>query len=103
MEVFKEDEHKMHDILGYGISRLPAAVGEHFCSIPLFRPRGSSTEYLEEWYIGGGLRFGDPVKSLTCQSRNAYLSLSSGAVELKVSVVHQGFCLQGITSSMMLR
>jgi len=93
----------MHDILGYGISRLPASVGEHFCSIPLFRPRGSPAEYFEESYIGGGLRFGDPVRSLTCLSRNAYPARSSGAVELKLYVVHQGFRLQGITSNMMLR
>jgi hypothetical protein len=56
LQVNSVDDWGRHRIEGYGFIRFPLEPGYHKLSVDTWRPRGSLTDEIHSFFLGGGIR-----------------------------------------------
>lgn len=89
--VMETDIHERQQLAGYGVLRLPVQPGMHTRIVPVSRPRGSWTQRMTSFFVGGRARYDHPLVLLSSDSRFGHETESVGTIELQISVALQGF------------
>ena len=91
IEIVKVDFHKRTDIIGYGCAYLPSQPGEHNITINCFRPKGSSFEEWQAYFLGGYPMYENPKILQSGDSRFGHMTVSTGEVHMNIFVVLKDF------------
>ena len=77
---------------GYGLIHLPVHYGKHKLSIPLFRPSGSTSDWVSSLFWGGNIRYKKP-KDMLLKTDNKFphRTESCGNVMVEINILKTGF------------
>ena len=89
--VYETDIYDRQDLGGYGVFRLPTTPGVHIREIPISRPRGSWSESISAFFVGGRPKYHHPLVLTTGDSRYGHETISMGTIEIELTVILQGF------------
>lgn len=66
VQVWHQDSFGRNELYGYGFVHIPTSPGTHDIQCPTWKPAGSWTEQVTQYFVGGGpqLRYG--AESIAC-------------------------------------
>jgi hypothetical protein len=85
------DEYKRTDIIGYGSCYVPSSPGEHKVTVACFRPKGTTLEEIQAYFLGGTPTYDDVRLVGQGDSRFMHPTVSTGSVVVELSVVMKQF------------
>jgi len=94
VEIYNSSNTSTIDFYGYGVVHLPITnSGKYEISIPIFRPSGSTYDWLSSLLFGGNIRYKNP-KQMLLETNSAIAhnkTVSCGNVILEVNILRTGF------------
>jgi B9 domain-containing protein 2 len=96
-EVWSQDAHGRNMLAGYGFCHVPSTPGEYDLRVCCWRPKPQSwLEFVSSFFLGTYPRLKNPDLVWRQDDRYRLNTVTVGTVQLKLTVVTQGFERQGV-------
>lgn len=81
---------------GYGVLQVPAQPGDHDVECVIWKPQGTFTEQLVNYFLGTTSHLEHKDLVHTSEDRFDLFTETAGSVYFKLGVVTRGFCNKGV-------
>ncbi|XP_065176798.1 B9 domain-containing protein 2-like isoform X2 [Sycon ciliatum] len=85
-----------HPLGGYGFCHLPTTPGSHQLQCVTWKPRGTARDQLSSFFLGGAAQLKDEGTVVNAAQRCQLHTVSSGTVQINVSVLLRNFDKFGV-------
>lgn len=71
---------------------IPIKRGKHKLFIPIFRPSGTTQDWISSLFFGGNIRYKNPKEILLKNdNKRLHKTISVGYVEIEINILKTGF------------
>ena len=96
VQVWHEDSYGRLELSGYGVTHVPSEVGEHVIECVLWRPQGSFSEKVVNFFMGTTSHLEHRELVSTSEDRWDLFTETAGSVHFKLDVMTRGFRNKGV-------
>ncbi|XP_065176797.1 B9 domain-containing protein 2-like isoform X1 [Sycon ciliatum] len=96
VEVWSQGLFGQCELSGYGFCHLPTTPGSHQLQCVTWKPRGTARDQLSSFFLGGAAQLKDEGTVVNAAQRCQLHTVSSGTVQINVSVLLRNFDKFGV-------